>query len=143
MVSLVPTILNDAKLSSKHGTSLEFRLMSTLNSSSTNMGAIQGCALIGVISQQAAASVSGLRGNSASISDISKQLFGNLILNDVRLKSSKTITLRNIAYVCEKKIVEFSKKTMVSKKFTEIVKDVLNNEVFYVCLLYTSPSPRD
>ena len=142
MVSLVPTILNDAKLSSKHGTSLEFRLMSILNSSSTNMGAIQGCVLIGAINQQAAASVSGLRGNSASISDISKQLFGNLILNDARLKSSKTITLRNIAYVCEKKIVEFSKKTMVSKKFTEIVKDVLNNEVFYVKLDIDNGIPK-
>ena len=106
------------------------------------MGAIQGCALIGVISQQAAASVGGLRGNSASISDISKQLFGNLILNDARLKSSKTITLRNIAYVCEKKIVEFSKKTMVSKKFTEIVKDVLNNEVFYVKLDIDNGTPK-
>ena len=52
------------------------------------MGAIQGCVLIGAISQQAAASVSGLRGNSASISDLSKQLFGNLILNDARLKKS-------------------------------------------------------
>ena len=142
MVSLVPTILNDSKLSAKHASSLEFRLMNTINSNNTNMGAIQGCVLIGAISQQAAASVSGLRGNSASISDISKQLFGNLILNDARLKSSKTITLRNIAYVCEKKIVEFSKKTMVSKKFTEIVKDVLNNEVFYVKLDIDNGIPK-
>ena len=142
MVSLVPTILNDSNLSAKHASSLEFRLMNTINSNNTNMGAIQGCVLIGAISQQAAASVSGLRGNSASISDISKQLFGNLILNDARLKSSKTITLRNIAYVCEKKIVEFSKKTMVSKKFTEIVKDVLNNEVFYVKLDIDNGIPK-
>ena len=98
--------------------------------------------MIGAINQQAAASVSGLRGNSASISDISKQLFANLILDDARLKSSKTITLRNIAYVCEKKIVEFSKRTMVSKKFTEIVKDVLNNEVFYVKLDIDNGIPR-
>ncbi len=142
MVSLVPTILNDTKLSSKYGNTLEFRLMSTINSSSTNMGAIQGCVLIGAISKQAAASVGGLRGNSALLTDASKKSFSNLIKDDARLKSSKTITLRNIAYVCEKKIVEFSKKTMVSKKFTEIVKDILNNEVFYVKLDIDNGVPR-
>lgn len=139
MASLVPTILNDARLNAKYGNTLEFKLMNTINSNNTNMGAIQGCALIGVISQQAAASVSGLTNNST----IPKpELFNNLILNDTRLKTSKNISLRNIAYVCEKKVVEYSKKTMVSKKFTEIVKDILNNEVFYVKLDIDNGIPR-
>ena len=103
------------------------------------MGAIRGCALIGAISQQAAASVGGI---SSSSQIPNPQLFSNLILNDARLKNSQRITLRNIAYVCEKKIVEFSKKTMVSKKFTEIVKDVLDNEVFYVKLDIDNGIPK-
>ena len=139
MVSLVPTILNDSNLSAKHASSLEFRLMNTINSNNTNMGAIQGCALIGAISQQAAASVGGISGSSQIPNP---RLFANLIVNDARLKSSQKITLRNIAYVCEKKIVEFSKKTMVSKKFTEIVKDVLDNEVFYVKLDIDNGIPK-
>ena len=106
------------------------------------MGPIQGCSLIGVISQQAAGSVGGLRGNDAVISDVSKQLFGNLIKNDAELRNRKTITLRNISYVCEKKLIEYSKKSMVSKKFTEIVKDVLDNEVFYVKLDIDNGIPR-
>ena len=39
-------------------------------------------------------------------------------------------------------MVEYSKKTMVSKKFTEIVKDILNNEVFYVKLDIDNGIPR-
>ena len=139
MVSLVPSILNDVNLSTKHASSLEFRLMNTINSNNTNMGAIRGCALIGAISQQAAASVGGISGSSQIPNP---RLFANLINNDARLKSSQRITLRNIAYVCEKKIVEFSKKTMVSKKFTEIVKDVLDNEVFYVKLDIDNGIPK-
>ena len=139
MISLVPTILNDSNLSTKHASSLEFRLMNTINSNNTNMGAIQGCVLIGAISQQAAASVGGI---SSSSQIPNPELFANLIGNDARLKNSQRITLRNIAYVCEKKIVEFSKKTMVSKKFTEIVKDVLDNEVFYVKLDIDNGIPK-
>ena len=142
MASLVPTILNDSKLYSRYAGTNEFKLMNIINSNTTNMGAIEGASFIGAISKQAASSVRGLRGNNAVLTDISKQLFANIIINDTELRSRITITLRNIAYVCEKKIVEFSKKTMVSKKFTEIVKDVLNNEVFYVKLDIDNGIPR-
>ena len=142
MASLVPTILNDNKLLSRYAGTNEFKLMNIINSNTTNMGAIEGASFIGAISKQAASSVRGLRGNNAVLTDISKQLFANIIINDTELRSRKTITLRNIAYVCEKKIVEFSRKTMVSKKFTEIVKDVLNNEVFYVKLDIDNGIPR-
>ena len=142
MASLVPTILNDNRLLSRYAGTNEFKLMNIINSNTTNMGAIEGASFIGAISKQAASSVRGLRGNNAVLTDISKQLFANIIINDTELKSRKTITLRNIAYVCEKKIVEFSRKTMVSKKFTEIVKDVLNNEVFYVKLDIDNGIPR-
>jgi len=142
MTSLVPTILNDSKLYSRYAGTNEFKLMNIINSNTTNMGAIEGASFIGAISKQAASSVRGLRGNNATLTDISKQLFANIIINDTELRNRKTITLRNIAYVCEKKIVEFSRKTMVSKKFTEIVKDVLNNEVFYVKLDIDNGIPR-
>ena len=126
----------------KHGTSTEFQLMSIINSNSMNMGPIQGCALINEISGQAASSVGDLKGNNAVLSDASIQLFGNIIKNDAELRNRKTITLRNISYVCEKKLIEYSKKSMVSKKFTEIVKDVLDNEVFYVKLDIDNGIPR-
>ena len=131
-----------SQVNPKFQSTIEFQLMSIINSNSMNMGPIQGCSLIGVISQQAAGSVGGLRGNDAVISDVSKQLFANLIMNDSELRNRKTITLRNIAYVCEKKLVEYSKKSMVSKKFTEIVKDILDNEVFYVKLDIDNGIPR-
>ena len=140
MVSLVPTILKDAKLSARHSNSLEFKLMNTINSNTTNMGAIKGAALIGAISQQAAASVNNLRGNSAQIPF--PELFQNILINEATVRNNKTFTLRQVAYVCEKKIVEYSKKSMVSKKLTEIVKDVLNNEVFYVKLDIDNGIPR-
>ena len=138
--AIVPAVVNDSKLSAKHGTSLEFRLLSTINSSSINMGAIQCAVLIGAISQQAAASVGGLKGNTASIP--APQLFANLIQNEAILKNKKSFTLREIAYACEKKVVEYSKKTMVSKKLTEIVKDVLDNEIFFVKLDIDNGIPR-
>jgi hypothetical protein len=131
-----------SQVNPKFQSTTEFQLMSTINSNSMNMGPIQGCALVGVISRQAAGSVGGLRGNDAVISDVSKQLFANLIMNDSELRNRKTITLRNIAYVCEKKLVEYSKKSMVSKKFTEIVKDILDNEIFYVKLDIDNGIPR-
>tara|TARA_B100000212_G_scaffold47948_1_gene30919 strand:- start:105 stop:518 length:414 start_codon:yes stop_codon:yes gene_type:complete len=104
------------------------------------MGAIRGAELIGAISQQAAASVAGLRGNSAQIPF--PELFQNILINEATVRNNKTFTLRQVAYVCEKKIVEYSKKSMVSKKLTEIVKDVLNNEVFYVKLDIDNGIPR-
>ena len=131
-----------SQVNPKFQSTTEFQIMNTINSNSMNMGPIQGCSLIGAISQQAAGSVGGLRGNDAVISDVSKQLFANLIMNDSELRNRKTITLRNIAYVCEKKLVEYSKKSMVSKKFTEIVKDILDNEVFYVKLDIDNGIPR-
>ena len=131
-----------SQVNPKFQSTTEFQIMNTINSNSMNMGPIQGCSLIGAISQQAAGSVGGLRGNDAVISDVSKQLFANLIMNDSELRNRKTITLRNIAYVCEKKLVEYSKKSMVSKKFTEIVKDILDNEVFYVKLDIDNGIPK-
>ena len=136
MASLVPQV------NPKFQSTTEFQLMSIINSNTMNIGPIQGCALIGVISQQAAGSVGGLRGNDAQLTDVSKQLFANLIMNDSELRNRKNITLRNIAYVCEKKLVEYSKKSTVSNKFTEIVKDVLDNEVFYVKLDIDNGIPR-
>ena len=86
-----------------------------------------------------AASVGGISGSSQIPNP---RLFANLIMNDSELKNRKNITLRNIAYVCEKKLVEYSKKSTVSNKFTEIVKDVLDNEVFYVKLDIDNGIPR-
>ena len=136
MNSLVPALQQNNTLLSRYQNSIEFRLMKTIHDNSTNNGAILGAALIGAITQQAVASVSDLRGNNAVLSNTSKQLFSNIIQNDTRLRTKfineENITLRNIAYVCEKEIVDFTKQTTVSQKLTNIVKDILNNELFYV-----------
>ena len=116
--------------------------MQTIHDNSINMGAILGCSLIGVISQSAAASVSGLRGNGTLISDAAKEQFQNLISNDSRLRRNKNITLRNIAYLCEKNLVEYTKRTMVSQRLTNIVKDILNNEIFFVKMNIDNGVPR-
>ena len=64
MNTLVPSLLSDNTLRVRHQNTLEFRLMQTIYDNSTNMGSILGCSLVGIISQGAAASVSGLRGNN-------------------------------------------------------------------------------
>jgi len=142
MNSLVPPLLSDNILRVKHQNTLEFRLMQTIHDNSINMGSILGCSLVGIISQSAAASVSGLRGNNTIISNNAKQLFQNLISSDSRLRDKRDITLRNISYLCEKKLVEFTKRTMVSQRLTNIVKDILNNEIFFVKMDIDNGVPR-
>jgi len=142
MNSLVPPLLSDNILRVRYQNTLEFRLMQTIHDNSINIGSILGCSLIGVISQSAAASVSGLRGNNTIISDNAKQLFQNLILSDSRLRDKKDVTLRNISYLCEKKLVEFTKGTMVSQRLTNIVKDILNNEIFFTKMDIDNGVPR-
>ena len=142
MNSLVPPLLSDNILRVRHQNTLEFRLMQTIHDNSINMGSILGCSLVGIISQSAAASVSGLRGNNTIIPDNAKQLFQNLISSDSRLRDKKDITLRNISYLCEKKLVEFTKRTMVSQRLTNIVKDILNNEIFFVKMNIDNGVPR-
>ena len=71
-----------------------------IHDNSTNNGAILGAALVGAISQQAAASVSGLRGNNAVLSNISKQLtdIKNFVLkDDFKLTPALKIELEKIA----------------------------------------------
>ena len=142
MNSLVPPLLSDNILRVRHQNTLEFRLMQTIHDNSINIGSILGCSLVGIISQSAAASVSGLRGNNTIIPDNAKQLFQNLISSDSRLRDKKDITLRNISYLCEKKLVEFTKRTMVSQRLTNIVKDILNNEIFFVKMDIDNGVPR-
>ena len=142
MNTLVPSLLSDNALRVRYQNTLEFRLMQTIHDNNTNMGSILGCSLVGIISQGAAASVSGLRGNNTIISDNAKQQFQNLILSDTRLKNKKNITLRNISYICEKKLVEFTKKTMISQRLTSIVKDILNNEIFFAKMSIDNGVPK-
>ena len=142
MNSLVPSLLSDNILRVRYQNTLEFRLMQTIHDNSTNMGSILGCSLVGIISQGAAASVSGLRGNNAIISDNAKEQFKSLISSDSRLRNNNNITLRNIAYLCEKQLVEFTKRTLISQRLTNIVKDILNNEVFFVKMNIDNGVPR-
>tara|TARA_Y100001937_G_scaffold7101_1_gene9101 strand:+ start:130 stop:1323 length:1194 start_codon:yes stop_codon:yes gene_type:complete len=132
MNAIVPQVIANNNLLLKYGKTNEFLLMKIINDFPINVGAVQGCALVGLISQDQLASVSSLRRNSVYISDLARRLFRDMIRKDARLKNYKNISFRNIAYLCEKKLVEYTKQTMVSQRMTNIVKDVLNNEVYYI-----------
>ena len=41
---------------------------------------------------------------------------------NLRLKNKENITVREISYLCEKELVNYSKQTLVSQKFKNIVK---------------------
>ena len=61
-----------------------------------------------------------------------KELFEDLISTDSRLKNKENITVREISYLCEKELVNYSKQTLVSQKFKKIVNDILNDEIYFV-----------
>ena len=125
--NLVPPILNNPILSNKYSNNIEFRIMRTIYENSIVSGPIKACALLGIIGQDAANSVAS---EPAQIPN--KQLFNSLIQKDATLKSRASITTKQISYLCEKEIVNYSKQSLKSIKFTSIVREVLKNEIYFV-----------
>lgn len=143
MSSLVPTIQQDKSSFVSAQDEEAYDLMETIHNFSMNAGPIEYCGKksdIKDVSPQAAASVRGLKGNNALISDQSKELFKELINSEPKLKDNKNITLRMISFGCEKRVVDKSKK--LSNGLTAIVKKVLNSEVFYVKMSIDSGVPK-
>ena len=127
MVDLVPRILNNPNLTSKYSRDREFLIMNEIHNNSMIQGPIKACAILGIINQIASNSA-----NTSSSYIPSKELFEDLIGKDARLKNKENITVREISYLCEKELVNYSKQTLVSQKFKKIVSDVLNDEIYFV-----------
>lgn len=127
MRDLVPPILNDPSLYSKYSNDLEFNIMRDIHENSIVLGPIKACQLIGVVDQNAVNSV--LYEPNQIPNPV---LFSQLIQSDSRLMRQSTISTKQISFVCEKRIIDYSKQPTKSSKFTSIVRDVLNNEIFFV-----------
>lgn len=133
---LVPPILNNQILSKKYANDTEFRIMRTIYENSMVSGPIRACALLGIIGQDAANSVAS---EPAQIPD--KKLFNSLIQKDSTLKTRQIISTKQISFLCEKEIVNYSKQSIKSNKFTSIVRDVLKNEIYFVKLSIANGIP--
>ena len=133
---LVPPILNNPTLANKYSKDTEFRIMRTIYENSMVSGPIKACALLGIIGQDAANSVAS---EPAQIPD--KKLFDSLIQKDATLKSRASITTKQVSFLCEKEIVNYSKQALKSTKFTSIVREVLKNEIYFVKLSIVNGIP--
>jgi hypothetical protein len=127
VADLVPVILGNPTLLRKYGNSIEFNTMRQIYDNTMIQGPIKACGVLGIITQEAVNSVAS---NPADVPDTS--LFTNLIQSDVRLQNSSQVTTRQVSFLCEKALIDYSKKETI--KYTEIVREVLKNEIYFVKL---------
>jgi len=127
VADLVPVILGNPTLLRKYSNSIEFNTMRQIYDNTMIQGPIKACGLLGIITQEAVNSVAS---NPADVPDTS--LFTNLIQSDVRLQNSSQVTTRQVSFLCEKALIDYSKKETI--KYTEIVREVLKNEIYFVKL---------
>lgn len=144
---IIPLIEQNASLSLKFSNSQEYSLMKIINQNTMLQGPIQAAAFLGYISGAAANSVFNLSG-SAYIPK--PELFDNVIRNDPRLVtvlnskglySKVKITLFEISYACERLLISYSSNAIHSSRFTDIVKNSLSNEMFFVHLSLVGITP--
>jgi uncharacterized protein YlaN (UPF0358 family) len=151
---LIPLIEQNSTLLNQIRTSPEYRIMQLINDYSMVMGPIKCAEFLGLVSQEAANSISTLANGASRIPN--PELFLNVIQEDQRLRSRVSrvsslirsgdysnvrVTLNEISYACEKLIVNYSKQSNHSFKFTDIVKKALSNEIFFVNLSLNSGVP--
>jgi hypothetical protein len=134
---LVPPILNNPTLFRKYSNDIEFNIMRIIYENSMVSGPIKVCGMLGVISQDAVNSVSG-----EPLQIPNTKLFTNLIQKDARLKTQKTVSTKQISFLCEKEVINYSKQGTKSNKFTSIVRDVLKNEIYFVKLSISNGNPN-
>jgi len=127
VADLVPVILGNPTLLRKYSNSIEFNTMRQIYDNTMIQGPIKACGVLGIITQEAVNSVAS---NPADVPDTS--LFTNLIQSDVRLQNSSQVTTRQVSFLCEKALIDYSKKETI--KYTEIVREVLKNEIYFVKL---------
>lgn len=127
VADLVPVILGNPTLLRKYSNSIEFNTMRQIYDNTMIQGPIKACGVLGIITQEAVNSVAS---NPADVPDTS--LFSNLIQSDVRLQNSSQVTTRQVSFLCEKALIDYSKRETI--KYTEIVREVLKNEIYFVKL---------
>ena len=127
VADLVPVILGNPTLLRKYSNSIEFNTMRQIYDNTMIQGPIKACGVLGIITQEAVNSVAS---NPADVPDTS--LLTNLIQSDVRLQNSSQVTTRQVSFLCEKALIDYSKKETI--KYTEIVREVLKNEIYFVKL---------
>ena len=127
VADLVPVIIGNPTLLRKYSNSIEFNTMRQIYDNTMIQGPIKACGVLGIITQEAVNSVAS---NPADVPDTS--LFSNLIQSDVRLQNSSQVTTRQVSFLCEKALIDYSKRETI--KYTEIVREVLKNEIYFVKL---------
>jgi hypothetical protein len=125
----------------------QYKIMELLNQYDYTKGPIKCAEYLGIISEVASNSVSSLTGGFNRIPN--PELFLPIIQKDPflspRINNSSTqiknnnyskvnITLNEISYACERLIVEYSQDASNSFKFTNLVKETLANDLFFVHL---------
>lgn len=129
VADLVPVVLQNPFLLQKYANSIEFQTMRAIHENSMVQGPIQACGILGIITPQAVSSVSA---NPTDVPD--KSLFQNLISSDTRLQNNSSVTTKQVSFLCEKALIEYSKQSINSARYTEIIRDVLRNEIYFVKL---------
>lgn len=145
---IIPLVEQNSSLLAQMSNSQEFSLMRIIDGNSMVQGPIQAAAYLGLIDQSVANSVlnstpSGFLANP--------ELFDTIIRSDPRLVgvlnsqrgdySRVRITLMQVSYACERLVIEYSKQATHSLNFTNIVRNALSNEMFFVHLSLNNITP--
>lgn len=148
--NIVPLVEQNTSLYNEVRNTTEYQIIKTIDNNSMIMGPIKCAEILGIISSQAANSVSSLYGGQSRIP--SPQLFSNVISRDERLSpilsssgndySKVNITLNQISYACEKLVIKYSQQPVPSMNFTSIVRRALSNEIFFVHLSLNGGVPN-
>jgi hypothetical protein len=128
---IVNKIKNNPTLLRKYQNTTEFKILDTINNNTMMDGPFVGAMLLGEITDQAAALAISSRGGILQ----NTAPFQNLIKTDPRLSilpKNQRPTAMQLSYVCEKKIVQYSRSN--SGKFTNMIKDTLAEEIVFVKL---------
>ena len=141
MVSLVPPILNNPRLLGKYNNDIHFNVMRFIHENSMILGPIRACYLLGFINLQ---QLQILNTNSqyaiprlpdGNLDPVKFNILSPLILKDARIMGQVAlrigITTKEISFLCEKLVINFSKQSQNSIKFTKVVKDVLESELYF------------
>jgi hypothetical protein len=145
---IIPLIEQNSSLLAQMRNSQEFDLMRIINNNNMVQGPIQAAARLGLLDQNVANSVL----NSSATGFISNpELFDSIIRSDPRLVgilnsqrgdySRVRITLMQISYACERLVIDYSRQSVASLNFTNIVRNALSNEMFFVHLSLNNITP--
>jgi len=127
VADLVPPILSNPTLLQRYNNTIEFRTMREIHDNSMIQGPIRACGALGIISQEAVTSVAN---NPPDVPNIS--LFSNLIEADTRLRNQRSVTTRQVSFLCERALINYSRNN--TQTYTNLIRDVLRNEIYFVKL---------